>query len=251
MLLNTQDKAIQAYNLAQQALDEIENLPAGGGSVQSVNGELPDQNGNVTVDTGVMTVNGVSPDADGEVTITAGSNITITPDAGTNSIEISAEGGSLTATSPIQIVNGDISLKGWIRYTDADWTIFVDSNNLITEDLLVTFYKDYGGNGNYGGNIVIPKGCPKKSVGYSFSAMNGSTGSERIYEWKISDGALFNNQTMVAYLIQGYLGLQTNGSGINQTIGVNMSTPSYLGAIPKIISATDNGAEGIRLYRRA
>ena len=94
MLLNTQDKAIQAYNLAQQALDEIENLPAGGGSVQSVNGELPDQNGNVTVDTGVMTVNGVSPDADGEVTITAGSNITITPDAGTNSIEISAEGGN-------------------------------------------------------------------------------------------------------------------------------------------------------------
>lgn len=56
MLLNTQDKAIQAYNLAQQALDEIENLPSGGGGVQSVNNQLPDQDGNVTIEVGTALV---------------------------------------------------------------------------------------------------------------------------------------------------------------------------------------------------
>ena len=152
ILLNTQDKAIQAYNLAQQALDEIENLPAGGGSVQSVNGELPDQDGDVTVDTGVLTVNGVSPDADGEVTITAGSNITITPDADTNSIEISASGGSLSADAPLEIVNDTIKLKGWTLYTNTDWSGFV-SGGITTEDLYIVSNHD-----NAIGETFVPKG---------------------------------------------------------------------------------------------
>ena len=110
--------------------------------VKSVNGELPDQNGNVTVDTGVMTVNGVSPDADGEVTITAGSNITITPDAGTNSIEISAEGGSPEAVAPIYIDgDGKIAIKGWELVTFTDWSVFRNANGEATEDLLLYIWE--------------------------------------------------------------------------------------------------------------
>ena len=123
----------------------IEIAATGGSSedaVKSVNGELPDADGDVTIDTGVMTVNGVSADADGEVTITAGSNITITPDAETNSIEIEASVPTVDAVAPIYIDgDGKIALKNWSLYTGGtDWRVFreiVDGYSTITEDLLI------------------------------------------------------------------------------------------------------------------
>jgi hypothetical protein len=42
------------------------------GKVKTVNGQSPDSNGNVTVDTGVKTVNGQSPDSNGNVTVDTG-----------------------------------------------------------------------------------------------------------------------------------------------------------------------------------
>ena len=65
--------------------------------VKSVNGELPDQDGDVIIDTGVMTVNGVSPDADGDVTV----------DTGLMSIEVASEGTVLPdANGKIEILVG-------------------------------------------------------------------------------------------------------------------------------------------------
>lgn len=52
------------------------------GKVKTVNGQSPDSNGNVTVDTGVMTVNGVSPTSGDIVAVTSVNNVA--PDANGN-----------------------------------------------------------------------------------------------------------------------------------------------------------------------
>ena len=48
-LEETNTRAVAAYNLAETAMQRIDNLPIGGGGVQSVNGQLPDQDGDVTI----------------------------------------------------------------------------------------------------------------------------------------------------------------------------------------------------------
>ena len=120
-------------------------ISATGGSaedvVKSVNGELPDQDGDVVIDTGVLTVNGVSADADGEVTITAGSNITITPDADTNSIEISA----------------DVPSGNWNLYASTDWSQLFDTNGKSLYDMIIALYRGDSGGPYRDGFVYVPK----------------------------------------------------------------------------------------------
>lgn len=62
---------IDQVNGLQEALNNA-------GKVKSVNGQLPDENGNITIDAGegtVKSVNGVLPDASGNVTIETGSTV--------------------------------------------------------------------------------------------------------------------------------------------------------------------------------
>ena len=135
-------------------------ISATGGSaedvVKSVNGELPDQNGDVTVDTGVMTVNGVSPDADGEVTITAGSNITITPDAGTNSIEI----------------NANVAPPGFTLVSDKLWARYA-VDNIAQTDLYIVIY---GGTPTLYGETFAPKGADVRYIALDLQATNAPSG---------------------------------------------------------------------------
>lgn len=200
ILLNTQDKAIQAYNLAQQALDEIENLQPGGGSVQSVNNELPDEDGNVTIDTGVMTVNGVSPDADGEVTITAGSNITITPDAGTNSIEISASGNA-----------------EWVEDTTYKWAYLLD-NGETTKEILI--WKRQSGT-NYSEEMVyIPEGTPASgySVLMEYLHIDGTIGVTKV---TLSNLLMdFTSGSSSVTTSQSTISTYQSGNGIDQKVYV-------------------------------
>ena len=84
---------------------------AAGGGVLSVNGMLPDENGNVEIDAGggVKTVNGVAPDDSGNVVIDAGGGVktinNVAPDENGN-VQITANGiGAATMTE----VNNAIS----------------------------------------------------------------------------------------------------------------------------------------------
>ena len=241
MLLNTQDKAIQAYNLAQQALDEIENLPSGGGSVQSVNGELPDQDGDVTVDTGVMTVNGVSPDADGEVTITAGNNITITPDAGTNSIEISAEGGSPEAVAPIYIdQDGKIAIKGWTLVTDKNWLRYAPSRIANTDMYLVCYN---GSTDALFGETFIPKEA--NISGFRLDLETLTSGSVHIKVACIDVYNIINDNASISNVLVASVNVYTTGSGIDECM-VASTTTNYR-TFNKVF--TEAGS-GIKLYVR-
>lgn len=224
ILLNTQDKAIQAYNLAQQALDEIENLPAGGGSVQSVNGELPDQDGDVTVDTGVMTVNGVSPDADGEITITAGSNITITPNAGTNSIEISASGGT----------------QDWILVTDKYWAKYMDSSNIALTDLYIIASSVTG---DYlSGEVLVPKGMRTNDATLEMIRSYTTLASEQ-YMSIVNVNTILNDNTTISNVNVILSGRTTIGSGIDEFVQYAVNGRSS--AMTKAYTASGSG---IRLY---
>lgn len=57
----------------QEAITErVEALEEGAGTIKTVNGAAPDENGNVVIETGgIKTVNGISPDADGNVEVDA------------------------------------------------------------------------------------------------------------------------------------------------------------------------------------
>ena len=190
--------------------------------VKTVNGELPDQNGDVTVDTGVMTVNGVSPDADGEVTITAGSNITITPDAETNSIEISASGGT----------------NDWFLVTDKNWARFKDANVRALTDLYIVC----NDNSEWGsGELFIPKGAYLPNYNLDLQIVN-------------QPNAYLNNLSIHLYVLTndnyihaqalGYRISQSTGSGANQLIEIGTHFP-YSDLYKQI---TDNTSKGIRLY---
>ena len=199
--------------------------------VKTVNGELPDQNGDVTVDTGVMTVNGVSPDADGEVTITAGSNITITPDAGTNSIEISASGGD----------------KQWTLYNDKDWSVFV-SNGVTTEDLYI-YISGLLGNTVLSGETFIPKGTLVNSAtpNVDIQQSRSDGGGPRITIGNIPAQNYLSSGT-TCYYTTSYINTVKNGSGADEVINVNYESPST-SQMAKIISESDTNL-GVRLYRR-
>ena len=230
------------------SISEISNgieISATGGSaedvVKSVNGELPDQDGDVTVDTGVMTVNGVSPDADGEVTITAGSNITITPDAGTNSIEISAEGGSPEAVAPIYIDgDGKIAIKGWELVTFTDWSVFRNANGEATEDLLLYIWGTYSSD-----DIFIPKGVKISNLQLNSAQGTGSNIYVSALAWNASYP--FNNGTTVQMTAIA-TGTSTSGSGANQIFMITTGTVNE--NLNKITSPSST-SPGVRLFRRA
>ena len=220
-------------------------ISATGGSaedaVKSVNGELPDQNGDVTVDTGVMTVNGVSPDADGEVTITAGSNITITPDAGTNSIEISAEGGSPEAVAPIYIDgDGKIAIKGWTLVSDKNWLRYAPSRIALTDMYLVC----YNGSTDYlFGETFIPKGS--NINGFRLDLETLTTGSVNIKVTCIDVYNIINDNASISNVIVASVNVYTTGSGIDERM-VASTTTNYR-AFNKIFTET---GMGIKLYVR-
>ena len=234
ILLNTQDKAIQAYNLAQQALDEIENLPAGGGSVQSVNGELPDQDGDVTVDTGVLTVNGVSPDADGEVTITAGSNITITPDADTNSIEISAS------------VPSD-----WNLYNSTDWTNLFDANGKSKYNMIIAVYL-YSAGITRQGFIYVPKQADFKYAGTQFvmPAIPFVESADREGSFLRLQPADYSNIMTATYLTLWFskTDYTKTGSGADEVITLYSGITNHTSNLYYKMTTTSSGTYRIAVY---
>lgn len=86
----------------------------------------------------IETINNEGPDADGNFSISAGTGIQI--NAGTNGIEIenTSQGAVYTGISPIEInADNEISLKDWIVYNDTNWSVFKDSDNKITENLIL------------------------------------------------------------------------------------------------------------------
>lgn len=70
ILTSTLAQAEAAADRAEAAADRAEDLSSG--SVKSVNGQLPDNSGAVSIDVGVMTVNNQSPDENGNVNVQAG-----------------------------------------------------------------------------------------------------------------------------------------------------------------------------------
>jgi len=87
-----------------EALNAILNA-----AVQTVNGNAPDADGNVDIDTGVMTVNGNAPDEAGNIQIETGNpNISVngnTPD----------ENGAILVNTGVMTVNGDAPENGNIE----------------------------------------------------------------------------------------------------------------------------------------
>ena len=140
--------------------------------VKSVNGVTPDADGDVTINTGVMTVNSVTPDADGEITITAGSNITITPDAGNNSIEIAAAGGG----------GGG---EEWTLVTTTNWSSYLNGRVALV-DMLLTIKGSY-----IYDDCVIPKGTDVYTIGCN--SITGGTGNIYYVPLTFHYGLLFTN----------------------------------------------------------
>ena len=58
--------------------------------VMTVNGDAPDQDGNVTVNTGILKIGNVGPNTSGTITIAAGSNVSVTEDGANNTITIAS-----------------------------------------------------------------------------------------------------------------------------------------------------------------
>lgn len=159
-LEETNTRAVQAYNLAETAMQRIDSLPISD-AVLSVNGQLPDQDGEVTVDVGVKTVNTIAPDSDGDFTISAGTNVTITPT--TNGVEIEAEGGSPEAIDPIYIdADGKIAFKGWTQVSGYQWAYLKEDNQTTTDILLYI--------GSWRRVVYIPKGTATNQYLYEDSA---------------------------------------------------------------------------------
>ena len=180
--------------------------------VMTVNGDLPDATGDVTVDTGVMTINSVTPDADGEITITAGSNITITPDAVNNSIEIAAAGGGST--------------EEWTLVTTANWSSYLNGR-VALRDMLLTIKGTY-----IYDDCLVPKGTDVYTIGCN--SITGSTGHIYYVPMTFHYGLLFTNTGSPFGM--PYIDYQIGGSGTSQT--------EYLNKITDPSSISD----GIRLY---
>lgn len=107
VLTNTLTQAQAAADRAEAAADRAEGLS--GGSVKSVNGQLPDNSGAVSIDVGVLTVNGESPDVDGNLPLNFGV-LTVngqTPD-GTGAVTIDV--GVLTVNGQTPDENGDVTI---------------------------------------------------------------------------------------------------------------------------------------------
>lgn len=123
--------------------------------VKSVNGETPDEDGNVAIDTGLLTVNTIAPDADGEFSISAGSGIQI--NAGDNGIEIenTSQGAIYTGEAPI-IIDSDnkISLAGFTQVATDAWAQFATGwPFVIQKDLLLQI-----GDSGTCQTVFLPKG---------------------------------------------------------------------------------------------
>ena len=199
------DVKILAGQNVQIVNDQVHNeitISATGGSaedvVKSVNGELPDQDGDVVIDTGVMTVNSVSPDSDGEITITAGSNITITPDADTNSIEIAASGGG-----------------PWTEDTTYHWAYLVDGNGKTTKEIII--WKQPGS--NYSEEMVyIPKGITVSgyTIMMEYLHIDGTIGISKVDLANLLID--FVSQWSNVTIIQSTMSTYQSGNGIDQIV---------------------------------
>lgn len=220
-----------------------------GQNVQIVNDQLHNEitisaTGGGSVEDVVKTVSGVAPDADGEVTITAGSNITITPDADTNSIEIEATVPTMDAVAPIYIDgDGKIALKDWVLYDSTDWSVFIDANNQVTEDLIILMDGQ-----NINDDIYIPKGVNKNALPSNSSVYYNTNESLKISAYNQMN-KIFTNSASVN-MIYANLSAYPSGSGtLNESFNISMSQySSYY--MPKITDPSST-ASGVRLFRRA
>lgn len=111
------------------------------GFVRSVNGVMPDENGNVTIEVGgegtVKSVNGVKPDEDGNVKIDTGTEGSVTsvngvkPDEDGNvQIEVGSECECEAATDD-EVVEALFAMGALPAITDENGAILTDENNAI------------------------------------------------------------------------------------------------------------------------
>lgn len=238
-LEETNTRAVAAYNLAETAMQRIDNLPVGGGSVQSVNGQLPDQDGDVTVDVGVKTVNSIAPDSDGDFTISAGTNVTITPTA--NGVEIEAEGGSPEVVSPLYIDgDGKIALKDWVLYDSTDWRIFVNDGE-ITEDIIIQLHANYCRD-----DVYLPKGSKTTQIPINSAYAGGFNMRIATQEIPFNNNATLSiPQHSISFpsLNQVY-----DAGTINERYPLTLNTTNL--TVYKVTDPTST-SNGIRLYRRS
>ena len=124
---------------AQNQIEIVNTGATPEGLVESVNGILPDEDGDVQIDTGLLTVNGEAPDADGEFSITAGTGIQINESENGIEIENTSQGAIYTGVSPIEVnADNEINLKDWhFVETNNDWNKFISNVYNTTEDLIV------------------------------------------------------------------------------------------------------------------
>lgn len=196
------------------------------GLVQSVNGETPDEDGNVEIDTGLLTVNTIAPDADGEFSITAGSGIQI--NAGDNGIEIenTSQGAVYTGIAPIQIsADNEISLKDFTLADNTQWrTNYVGSDLYTKYDILLQFRVPVYNNIYGDAYAFIPKGTYIYAAGLVPIYTGGA--SDQLYIGianltnVIGDGAAVSGyMTMISSAAK-------SGSGINETISYSITGPT-------------------------
>lgn len=175
---------------------------------------------------GIRTVNQIQPDADGDFSITAGTGIQI--NAGTNGIEIEniSEGAVYTGVSPISVnADNEISLDDWVEVTGNQWAAFKDSNNAITEDLILITKTDDG----IQDDIYIPKGTPINRL--TFNPINAralyfmvpDTSTYYFYKYIFS-----NTESLSGSAILYQLPTQTKGvNTINERIEITYQSYSY------------------------
>ncbi len=80
------------------------------GTVETVNGNAPDDSGNVQIDTGVMSVNGVEPDASGNVQVDSGGVTSVNGQEPDDTGNVAVNVGVLTVNGNAPDADGDITI---------------------------------------------------------------------------------------------------------------------------------------------
>ena len=179
--------------------------------VRTINENAPDSDGNIDIDTGVLSINSIAPDSDGDFTISAGTNVTITPT--TNGIEIEAEGGTQ-----------------WFNVSGTQWAKYKDSSNKAKCDILITVFTSQA---TYAGDLYIPKGMDTTRYGIDIQYCTSS----QIALMNVQASTILGNGSSITIYGRN-IAISETGSGIdavatiaNNTHNMSLSRDSYSGAL--------------------